>query len=163
MYVYYKIFDIPLIYLLLVTVPFLNIYLAYIIGIAVAQAFGKSKAFGLLCMLFLIIILPYLAFSKAEYVTQIKGIKKSVEPKEEPKTENTYTNPPPQSAPVQLKEEAKKVKSLITIEKSNHVHMTEAEVKFFLTQIKDESIKNEVYKNILLKCEHYLLFRRIRC
>jgi hypothetical protein len=56
-------------WLLLMFVPFVNIVMIFLLGIALAKAFGRSTAFGVVaCTLFSLIGYAILAFGKDKYV-----------------------------------------------------------------------------------------------
>ena len=63
-------------YILLLLVPFANIYAVFKIYIELAHKFGKSTGFGVLMVFFSLICLPILAFGDAKYQGGEKADKK---------------------------------------------------------------------------------------
>ena len=63
-------------YILLLLVPFANIYAIFKIYIELAHKFGKSTGFGVLTVFFSLICLPILAFGDAKYQGAKKADKK---------------------------------------------------------------------------------------
>lgn len=59
-----QICDLPLWYIILYFIPFVNIYAIFKTYIALAHKFGKSTGFGVLMVFFSGICLPILAFDK---------------------------------------------------------------------------------------------------
>lgn len=59
-----EITNLPKWYVLLLFIPFINIYILFKIYIELAHAFGKSTMYGVLMVFFNFICLPILAFSK---------------------------------------------------------------------------------------------------
>ena len=59
-----QVVELPLWYLLLLIIPFANIYAIFKIFIELAHKFGKSTGFGVLTVFFSEICLPILAFDK---------------------------------------------------------------------------------------------------
>lgn len=57
-----QICDLPLWYIVLLFIPFVNVYAVFKIYIELAHKFGKSTGFGVLCVFFSIVCLPILAF-----------------------------------------------------------------------------------------------------
>jgi len=62
--VFIQVAGLPLWYLLLLIIPFANIYAIFKIYIELAHKFGKSTGFGVLSVFFSEICLPILAFDK---------------------------------------------------------------------------------------------------
>ena len=62
--VFIQIVGLPLWYLVLLIIPFANIYAIFKIYIELAHKFGKSTGFGVLTVFFSEICLPILAFDK---------------------------------------------------------------------------------------------------
>lgn len=62
-----EIAELPMWYLVLLLVPFANIYAMFKIYIEIAHKFGKSTGFGVGMVFLSIIFVPMLAFGKAEY------------------------------------------------------------------------------------------------
>ena len=60
-----QIADLPLWYLLLLIIPFANIYAVFKIYIELAHKFGKSTGFGVATVFFSIVCFPILAFDKS--------------------------------------------------------------------------------------------------
>jgi hypothetical protein len=62
-----QIAELPMWYLILLFIPFANIYLAFKLPIELAHKFGKSTGFGVACVFFSFICYPILAFGSATY------------------------------------------------------------------------------------------------
>lgn len=62
-----QISKLSMVYLLLLLIPFVNIFAIFKINIAIAKKFGKSAGFGIGMTLFSIIFIPLLAFSDNTY------------------------------------------------------------------------------------------------
>lgn len=62
-----QIAKLSMVYLLLLLIPFVNIFAIFKINIAIAKKFGKSAGFGIGMTLFSIIFIPLLAFSDNTY------------------------------------------------------------------------------------------------
>lgn len=60
-----QIVDLPLWYLLLLIIPFANIYAVFKIYIELAHKFGKSTGFGVATVFFSVVCFPILAFDKS--------------------------------------------------------------------------------------------------
>lgn len=58
----------PIWWILLLFIPFVNIYAAIVLTLDLAKSYGKDTGFGILMLLFPIIMMPVLAFGKSEYV-----------------------------------------------------------------------------------------------
>jgi hypothetical protein len=63
----------PTWWLILMLIPLVNIVVALIVSIAVAQAFGKSAAFGIGLALLGVIFYPILGFGDAEYQGRVSA------------------------------------------------------------------------------------------
>ena len=63
-----EITKLPMWYLILLIVPFANIYVIFKMYIELAHKFGKSTGFGILTIFFSVICLPILAFGKDTYI-----------------------------------------------------------------------------------------------
>ena len=57
----------PLWWILLMFVPFVNIVISIIVTLDLVKAFGKSTGFGILAVLFPVIMYPILAFGDSQY------------------------------------------------------------------------------------------------
>lgn len=66
-YVMLQIADLGAIYLLLLCLPFINLYAIYKMYVGLARNFGKSDGFGIAMIFFSPILLPVLAFGNATY------------------------------------------------------------------------------------------------
>lgn len=52
----------------LILIPFVNIYIAFVISIAIAKSFGKGTGFGIGLIFLGFIFYPMLAFGDAQYI-----------------------------------------------------------------------------------------------
>lgn len=70
--VLFEIAQIDIFKVILLFIPFVNIYIVFKLYIELAKNFGKKTSFGVLTVFFPIICLPILAFSKCSYSDEVE-------------------------------------------------------------------------------------------
>ena len=128
-----QIAELPLWYIGLFFIPFVNIYAVFKIYIEVAHKFGKSTGFGVLTTLFSFICIPILAFGKSEYKGS-KSASESVSPVQ-PLT------PQPTNEPIQTSEPLPQPQPIVDVN-SNVVDATPAPI---INQTEEPAVEDKKY------------------
>jgi drug/metabolite transporter superfamily protein YnfA len=72
LYLWLQMANRPTWWLLLYLIPIVNLVIAVIVHLDVAKAFGKSTAYGVLFILFAVIVTPILAFGPSTYTRPVR-------------------------------------------------------------------------------------------
>ena len=84
-------------WVLLLFVPFVNIYIAIVSTLELAKSFGKSTGFGVLMLFFPVIIYPMLGFGSSQYLGPVAPQPAPYYPPQQPQTPQQPQ--PPQQPP----------------------------------------------------------------
>ncbi len=84
-------------WVLLLFVPFVNIYIAIVSTLELAKSFGKSTGFGVLMLFFPVIMYPMLGFGSSQYLGPVAPQPAPYYPPQQPQTPQQPQ--PPQQPP----------------------------------------------------------------
>jgi len=87
-------------WVLLLFVPFVNIYVAIVSALELAKSFGKSTGFGVLTIFFPVIMYPILGFGPSQYLGPVAPQPVPYPyPPQQPQTQTPQQPQPPQQPP----------------------------------------------------------------
>ena len=87
-------------WVLLLFVPFVNIYVAIVSALELAKSFGKSTGFGVLTIFFPVIMYPILGFGPSQYLGPVAPQPAPYPyPPQQPQAQTSQQPQPPQQPP----------------------------------------------------------------